>query len=361
MSLNIEFANQNLTIYSLWDNPEIKVYVASTPWTRRLFLNPYISGSEFQINLQNALREILLYWEHWSHNKLKKCIENNTFDVMYILRGGLNFSLHNIITDIFGYHPEVSFLSSQRIIDDKKIFLGEDYYRKWSVQDNSLLCLGDICATGTTIINTMIEAIEAYSERGMRIGHVLLFSIGTMESLAALQSWYKTKRIAHSIQSGITVVYLEGIFSLYRDMEEIFKIHLPHTDFLRRNAIASREFEIESLDDPACYLERCIIYDGGSRSFEPNLYLSQLYKYWETLKSLSGHITATKISEIYSNLARYKTMESFQTMASEYWGAIDENEIERMYLKGNRAYNYIRGKSLREICKLRLSNFNRGR
>jgi hypothetical protein len=64
-------------------------------------------------------------------------------------------------------------------------------------------------------------------------------------------------------------------------------IALQGTDLLRWPATVAPEFLESQAEDPAFPLERCTIYDAGSRAFNAPEYLEDVQEYWGQVKELA--------------------------------------------------------------------------
>ena len=299
-------------------DPQIEVLLASTPQTRKILNTPEIKGIFFQTLLSDALHNILksLYASEVDTQISSSIQSSPAFDVLYILRGGLNFDLHRHLFSITGRQPEVTFLSSQRVKEREaeSFSIEEQSYQKWNMQENALLCIGDISATGTTLKHTLNRVVLYSKQNNIQPRRLFFVTIGTYEALQAIQEYQQELQHAWGSQfEGITILFLEQIFSLYTSNSILFATHsslkdahLPYTDFFRMDHPNAFEFEVESVANPICFLERCAIYDGGSRAFEPSLYMRNLCSYWQFLQDHSSSLTVEKILAMKSNFLDYE-------------------------------------------------------
>ena len=82
------------------------------------------------------------------------------------------------------------------------------------------------------------------------------------------------------------VIYFEGKFRLATE-ETPLTIRIPETDLVRRDATLAPEFVESQYDDPAFPIERCAIYDAGSRAFLPDVHLADVADYWRKTLALA--------------------------------------------------------------------------
>ena len=137
---------------------------------RKLFLHPEISGVAFQTALGGLVSHVVTTVTTVTSSTSETNIARNfrqPYDVMQIMRGGLNFAIDRAIFMAAGVSPSVSFVSSQRIFDEAGRPAVDDLgYKKWALQDDALLALADIAATGTTIAAALDRAIAEYDRQG---------------------------------------------------------------------------------------------------------------------------------------------------------------------------------------------------
>lgn len=346
-------------LFRLSPDMGIEVLIASTPETISLLNNPEIRGLEFQNKLSEALKNIAAAIYQSLDCKAGQSMRSNPIDVLYILRGGLNFNFHNFLAEVSTKFPEVSFISSQRIPDDNGFIVGEASYQKWSIQDNALLCLGDISATGTTLKYALERIVNQYASEGKKPCRLLIFTVGTSRAFKELKSYIGTLNEAWDpIFEGVTVVFLEAIFSLYEGNTDLAATHLPYTDFFRKSFPRSLQFEADCVSKPVTFLERCAIYDGGSRSFEPNTYLKNLKKYWTRLKEQSDTQSIVNLLHLKSDFMDYQL--DFDTWLDKrkWWTEFQVEQLKSLHLEGQKVLNEFTKKSLVEIAQGRLDLIN---
>ncbi|MFG2051691.1 hypothetical protein ACGFIW_30200 [Micromonospora sp. NPDC048935] len=200
-------------------------------------------------------------------------------DVLYILRGGLNFGLHGVLEELSGRPCRVSFLSSQRSVERGRPVVTGDDYRRFDLVGSGVLCIGDIAATGRTLDNAI--SLLAAAEPPLLPPRVVVVVIGTVDAVRRLDELAAQLALTNPA-TRLTVVALEGLFGLYRSSYGL-AFHLDQTDFVRRDGVLAPEFRADSVHDPIALLERCVVYDGGLRGFSPAEHLRGLLDYWAAL------------------------------------------------------------------------------
>jgi hypothetical protein len=83
-------------------------------------------------------------------------------------------------------------------------------------------------------------------------------------------------------------VYFEGRFAVAGD-DSPLSVKITGTDLLRRGGLCAPEFIKSQYESPSFPLERCAIYDAGSRAFWLPEYFEDIQEYWtETYKLADG-------------------------------------------------------------------------
>lgn len=330
--------------------------VASTPSSRRILLHPEILGVPFQRDLAQAVRDTFAALAG-STLPLARLLRQAPLDVLTILRGGLNFGVHPALYDATGRHAEVSFVSSQRALREGRFVIEEDSYEKWSVQDGALLCLGDIGATGLSIISALERAVGRYQAEGKRPRHLLVVTVGTQRTLEALCALDGDLRaLWRGAFEGTTAVFLEVVLELYERPTDLLArtAHLPLTDFFRRGWARALEFELEALQHPASLLERCAIYDGGARALQPAEHLEDAAGYWRALQRACPLPVADLLAETTDALDAQLPFDAW-LQCRPWWRGAHEGQLRYAHQRGREALAALVAEGLEAICQRRLA------
>ncbi len=350
--LSVLSSTSEVVLYRVVRSSGLGVFLASTPESRRLLCQPEIRSVAFQDSLYAAIERTLSSLLT-SDTAIGECLRSSAFDVCYILRGGLNFNLHSILARLTGKTPSVSFLSSQRLLGEDGPSITELAYQKWSLRDNALLCIGDISATGTTIDYALEELLTKYLSEGKLPSGVLFITIGTRRAMEAIER--VAGRKSRTRLAGVTFVFLEAAFELFDDAEVTHLHRLRLTDFVRREALCCPEYVLESLNDPANLLERCTIYDGGSRAFEPSEYIQSLISYWSSL-AVSDEGALRDLCYANTDLRDFVLEFDEWRKTKPEWKGLPFEKLFMVYGKGNALLSQVEQPgTLLEICKRRLA------
>lgn len=268
------------------------VFIASTSESRQICNDPLVFGVEYTRRLSAACARVL--------RVLRPTLREHHTSVVHLLRGGLNFGLREALHDAYGWNGHgSSFLSAQRrrtVSDPEQWEITEAGYRKFHVCNGVDLVCGDVVASGTSLRHAVDTMLDGLLERGCELRSVLFFTIGGGRTEEVFQE--AAERIAreHPGFLGTTIVYLEGRFPVAAH-DTPLAIKFTGTDLLRQGDALAPEFQESQYESPMFPVERCTIYDAGSRAFEPRAYLEDVLEYWEQVEALQGRSFAEYAKE----------------------------------------------------------------
>ncbi len=266
-----------------YDGP-IRRYCFSTAETRDIVNKPEVMGMEYTEKLEAAMMHLLTGFKplHFTD------IQEAQVDVFNFLRGGLNFGLRNALHRAYGWNlHRSSFMSSQRARDaEGRWYITEDSYRKITIAKGGIVFCGDVIATGVTLESGLAALTNEVKKRGASIRYFHFFTIGCHKAEKTLETYYDLWKKEFADFEGIDVFYMEGKFHL-ADSKTPTTIKLQGTDLLRRDSVLMPPF-IASQDEHITHaLERCTIYDAGSRAYDIEEYASDVYDYWNQVHELA--------------------------------------------------------------------------
>ncbi|MCP4117253.1 MAG: hypothetical protein GY737_18025 [Desulfobacteraceae bacterium] len=264
----------------------INRFIATTPETRAISNDPMVMGIDYTRRLKASCSRIL---KRFSANGLT-CLEENETIVFDILRGGLNFGLREALADAFGWNRHgCSFISAQRARKDdspEQWHIVESEYSKVYMPKTASIVIGDVVATGTSLEHAMRALVAETEKQGTSLRSVVFFTIGGPRAAEILQATDAMCRERFPAYEGTTLIYLEGCFTVPVP-ETPLKIKLTGTDLVRLDAVMAPDFIESQYDDPGFPIQRCTIYDAGSRAFWTPEYLEDLHGYWSEVKKLA--------------------------------------------------------------------------
>ncbi|MDZ4785042.1 MAG: hypothetical protein SGJ02_03085 [bacterium] len=338
--LKLLSTNQKANLYSVENlsDSKVKKFIVTTPQTRAICNDPFVTGIRYTRDLSHACSLTLrLLKESGNFKGLE-----NTTSVFHILRGGLNFGLRDALADAYTWndHPS-AFISAQRARksdNPEDWFISESSYKKVHFTSQNDIVFGDVVATGTSLEYALREIGEIATEQKVEISSLLFFTIGGPRSHEIIESVDAEYRKRFKSYRGASVVYIEGIFAVAQ-VESRLSIKIGGTDLLRTEALLAPEFIESQYENPSFPLERCTIYDAGSRSFDILEYMEDVADYWsQTLKLSQSGMT-------YKNLLQ----ERFPELASNRFESIDLINLCEMQIA--KSSKFLIGASLTGIVQ----------
>jgi len=318
-----------------YDGP-VDRYVVSTPESRRICNRPEVIGVEFGHTLTRAITRVLHVLPQRdaiaTYNQERVC-------VAHFLRGGLNFGIREALQQSYGFNRHSScFMSSQRRRVDGRWQVEEDMYRKLRIPGHAMMLVGDVVATGVTIENGLHVILEHLKSIGSSLRRLVFFTIGCHKLEKVLAEFDPLAREAFDEYEGTTAVYLEAKFKLVDSRTEL-RIGLPGTDLVRHDCLVTPEFALSQYEDPAFALERCAIYDAGSRAFDIPTYVADVKEYWEQVEQLAhdGFTLADALAERWPEGWR-DDREAFDATMQTCWRGIDAAVLDRLWSRVQRRW-----------------------
>ena len=356
--------NRHLACYRLegeWGD-HLERYVVSTLPTRRICNVPELMGCEFTQALEDGITLIL---QHFPAKERIASLDPRSVNVVHFLRAGLNFGIRKALHRAYGFNEHSSsFLTSQRDRDEQgRWYIRDDQYRKIDLPVHSSLFIGEIVATGVTVSNALEIIFGRAKNLGRPIRNLFFFTIACHKAEKILREFDRRFREAFPGYEKTTVVYLEGKFHL-ADSKTEAQLKLQGTDLMRFPGIMAPEFELSQYGNIAYPLERCAIYDGGSRAFNIDEYLSDVRAYWEGMRYLSGKgfTLYDALKERWPQLEYDLPFKEFAGAKRAVWKGVDTSLLKKLYQSHRRRWRPAFVKrartpdALRELCEGRLSS-----
>lgn len=162
-------------------------------------------------------------------------------------------------------------------------------YSKLTMVPDSTLMIGDIIASGETLIHCLRYVTDFYRNHGAKLRNIIIFTIGGTKGIEILEDLTRDIREFWPEFEGFITVYYEGIFGMYED-KGVSGINLPNVDFYWKGGIVAPEFRRETLSMCSPLFEKCIIYDGGARRYEIHEHVEEVLEFWNGIKERAGQI-----------------------------------------------------------------------
>ena len=231
-----EFNEQGVACYRLAGGDYLnEYYIVSEAESRKLLNVPEVVGYEVYDCLIPSTSQMLYY--------LKEQKKVTTANILSILRGALNYPLEESCYREHIRVHDISFLSSERVFEEDEIAGLEIKYSKLTMVPDSTLMIGDIIASGETLIHCLRYVTDFYRDHGTKLRNIIIFTIGGTKGIEILEKLTEEIREFWPEFEGFITVYYEGIFSTYQD-KGVSGINLPDVDFYWKGGIVARRYEI---------------------------------------------------------------------------------------------------------------------
>ncbi len=302
-------------------------WVASTPETVAICNSSDLIGVDFSRRLSRAMSSMV---EVAPFRAFLESGRSQELCIVNFLRGGLNFDLRNVLHNALGSnHHATCFMSSQRYREDGRWLVKEDMYRKLQIPDNAILLIGDVVATGVTAANGLEVIEQEMVASGVKPRGLVFFTIGCHKVEKILEDLHTRFSDRFPSYQETHVVYLEGKFRLV-DSSTPVVIGIPGTDLIKLEALISPELALSQYASITAPLERCVIYDAGSRTFDVREYLGDVIEYWEQVNRLArrGYTLAEGLSERWPE---YGGSDGLVQSVRERWRNVPDELFEQLH------------------------------
>lgn len=325
------FASSEISIYKVEERVEgLERYIVSTPYTRAICNCPEIYGCKYTDLLRMAVTTAMKSLPFFP--ELINTTKQEAFCILHLLRGGLNFGLRKALHLSYGLNRQSSaFLSSQREEKDGKWEIKDDNYRKLYFLPNSVLLIGDVAATGTTLDHSLELLLQYLKAHKVSVKNIVFFTIGCEKTEEVFRKHNPIFFKTFPGYQGCHIVYFEGRFKL---VEKDTKVRLGKagTDFVRFDCLLAPEFELSQYDALTYPLEKCTIYDAGSRACEIETYLHEVQSYWHEVDQYAkaGLTLHDALKERWPE-TEYQERGLFLERKETQWQNVPKEFLERIY------------------------------
>ena len=342
-----EFDEQGVACYRLEGGDYLnEYYIVSEAESRKLLNTPEIVGYEVYNCLIPSTSQMLYY--------LKEQKKVTTANILSILRGALNYPLEESCYREHIRVHDISFLSSERVFADEEIAGLEIKYSKLTMVPDSTLMIGDIIASGETLIHCLRYVTDFYRKNGARLRNIIVFTIGGTKGIDILEELTKDIRKFCSDFEGFITIYYEGIFSTYQD-KGVSGINLPDVDFYWKDGIVAPEFRRETLSMCSPLFEKCIIYDGGARRYEIHEHVEEVLAFWEGILKRADQIDFEEL--LAEKLGHALEISYEDWIAVNHYQKIRRADTRWLYQQERGYIESVRGMSLKELAEQRIAEF----
>lgn len=344
-----EFHDQGVDCYKLAGKDFLnEYYIVSEAETRKLMNHPEVVGYEVYDSLLAATSQMLYH--------LKKQSKISKANILSILRGALNYPLEESCYREHIRVHDISFMSSERVFENGDMTGLAIKYFKLAVVPDSTLMIGDIIASGETLVNCLRYVIDYYIQKGARLRNILFFTIGANKGIELLERLTEDIRKTWPEFEGFITVYYEGIFSCYEDGDKgVSGINRANIDFIWRNGIVSPAFRRQTLSLQNALFEKCTIYDGGARRYEISEHIEEVLEFWNGILERADIIDKARLLE--EKLGHKLDISYDEWVESNHYQKLDENENRWLYEQERGFIKSIENITLRQIARQRIDEF----
>ena len=341
------FNEQGVICYRLeGENYVNEYYVTSEAETRKLLNTPELVGYEVYNCLISSTSQMLYY--------LKEQKKVTTANILSILRGALNYPLEESCYREHIRVHDISFLSSERVFVEEEIAGLEIKYSKLTMVPDSTLLIGDIIASGETLIHCLRYVTDFYRSHGAKLRNIIIFTIGGTKGIEILEKLTQEIREFWPEFEGFITIYYEGIFSTYQD-KGVSGINLPDVDFYWKDGIVAPEFRRETLSMCSPLFEKCIIYDGGARRYEIHEHVEEVLAFWEGILKRADQINFEEL--LAEKLGHALEISYEDWIAVNHYQKIRRADTRWLYQQERGYIESVRGMSLKELAEQRIAEF----
>ena len=345
------FTDQGVDCYELEGGEFLNdYYIVSEAETRKLMNHPEIVGYEVYRCLINATSQMMYY--------LKEKKKITSANILSILRGALNYPLEESCYREHIRVHDISFMSCERVFKNQEMTGLAVKYSKLTAVPDSTLMIGDIIASGETLIYCLKEVIDFYRRENVQLRNILFFTIGGTKGIQILEEMTREIRSFWPEFEGFIVVYYEGIFSCYEDGDKgVSGINRQWIDFYWKGGIVSPAFRRETLSMRDPLFEKCTIYDGGARRYEIKEHIDEVLEFWQGILRRADQIDFHDLLEEKLGHSTELTFEEW--VADCHYQNIPMEEATWLYRQEKGYIESLKDITLEEIASTRIREFTK--
>jgi len=342
-----KFSDQGVECYKLENEDYInEYYVVSEAETRELLNKPEVISYDVYRSMLNSTGQMMYYFKQ--QNKVTSA------NILCILRGALNFPLEESCYKEHIRVHDISFLSSERVIREAEVVGLEVKYEKLALVPDSTLLIGDIIATGDTLVLCMKYVMDFYKKHGNKLRNIIIFTIGGSRAIFHLEKLTKEIREIWPDFEGFITVFYEGVFGLYNH-KGVSGINWPNIDFYWEDGIIAPEFRQQTLSMQDPLFEKCIIYDGGARRYEIQNHVEEVLNFWEYM---AAHGDELSMKELLAEKLGHSLNISYEDWIKvNHYEKIEDSMKSWLYRQEQGFISGMKDQSVKEIAERRIREF----
>ena len=342
-----EFSEQGVDCYKLKGKDYLNhYYIVSESETRKLMNTPEIVGYEVYRCMLPATSQMMYYFKE---NGKVSCA-----NILSILRGALNYPLEEACYREHVRIHDISFLSSERVFNEEELAGLKIKYSKLTMVPDSTLLIGDIIASGETLIQCLEYVTDFYRASGAALRNIIIFTIGGTKAVEILERLTEKFREFWPTFEGFYCVFYEGIFSTYQD-RGVSGVNIPDVDFYWKDGIISPEFRRVTLSMRDPLFEKCIIYDGGARRYEIHEHVDEVLGFWRDIRDRADRI---QMKDLLEEKLGHGTPITYEDWVLDcHYGHLNPSVTHWLYQQELGYIESLKRTDLREIADERIRDF----
>lgn len=346
-----EFSEQGVDCYKLENGNFLnEYYIVSEAGTRKLMNSPEVVGYSVYKSLVKSTSQMLHFLK--GKNAITRA------NILSILRGALNYPLEEACYNEHMRVHNISFLSCERVISGTEIVGLDVKYKKLALVPDSTLMIGDIIASGVTLIECLKYVVENYRQKNMELRNIIFFTIGGTKGVQKLEALTKEIRSYWPEFEGFIAVYYEGIFSCYEEGDRgVSGINIADIDFYWKGGVIAPEFRRETLSQRDPLFEKCTIYDGGARRYEIEEHIEEVLEFWNHMKEHADDIAMTELLE--EKLGHALDISYEDWLKDCHYSEIEGPMTKWLYAQEKGFIDGVKDLSIKTIAEERIQSFSK--
>ena len=349
VTMKPEFTDQGVDCYRvLSPSFQNEYYIVSEAETRKLMNSPEIVGYEVYKCLINATAQMMYF--------LKEKKKITSANILSILRGALNYPLEESCYREHIRVHDISFMSCERVFEEGEMSGLAIKYSKITMVSGSTLMIGDIIASGETLIHCLKDVIDLYRAHNSQLRNILIYTIGGKKGIEILEEMTTDIRKFWPEFEGFIVVYYEGIFNCYEEGDKgVSGINRANIDFYWKDGIVAPAFRRQTLSMRDPLFEKCTIYDGGARRYEIMEHINEVLEFWEGMLERADIIDFNALLE--EKLGHKLDISYEDWLADCHYLDLPSEETLWLYKQEQGFIQSLKGVTLEQIASKRIHTF----
>ena len=214
------------------------------------------------------------------------------------------------------------------------------------------MLIGDIIATGETLIHCLRYVTDFYREHGASLRNIIIFTIGGTTGIKILERLTKEIREFWPEFEGFITVYYEGIFSTISGQGRIWNQSAGCRFLLERRYHCTGVPKRDACPCAIRLFEKCIIYDGGARRYEIHEHVEEVLDFWNKMLERADQID---LKELLDEKLGYPAPLSYDAWVEvNHYQRLNDAQKNWLYRQELGYIESLKGMTVREIAEQRI-------